>query len=312
MAETLEICAWNAAVAEQVEDDQAAHTWRLLSILLESERDQGKATLSGLIIPSRSETMETMNSSARPSSGIVVVGEKQGGRVPSSAKSAPDRTEYTDTTAAAAAPNKPSNSGLSGLRGFQPIEPSPSAPPVANPKSKEDSSGTEGTVTGANMSNQHTQHRVLSSNQVDEIRNKLLSPKAFPEEQLYSPPAEEEDDSDTDDDDDALRLSTSILASTLTLKGPRPNHSGTTDHDDLDHGLQLTDLEARRSSGLSIAKQSKRRLAGKAGLRLANQRPAEQKAVLGKWNQTVRTTLRSLFDYALSEVSRTWHARLQC
>lgn len=229
---------------------------------------------------------------------------KQQIRLPSSAKSMPDRIDVVDPLR---------TPGLTALKAFIPLEipPTPAAAELALPPSANTGTGggSSGTATPpANLSLSVQRGGSLHPTQIEEIRNKLLQgAQSLPPEPVRLLPQREDGDSDSDEQEE--RLSSSILASTLTRKSrpqfmsPPVNGEGNSLR--RVSPAHMLRLDRRRSSGLSIPDQMKRRLAGRAEPNTQSlDEPARSRSLaVEKGLQTLRSMLSQALQTALVEVS---------
>lgn len=148
----------------------------------------------------------------------------------------------------------------------------------------------------------------LHPTQIEEIRNKLLQgTQSLPPDPVRLIPQREDGDSDSEEDEE--RLSSSIMASTLTrnsrpqFMSPPVNGEGASLR--RVSPAHMLRLDRRRSSGISISDQMKRRLGGKtdAGWQVSEE-PATARAIaVAKWLRTLKKTLSQALQTALVEVS---------
>lgn len=278
-----------------MEHRQAVHLWNLLAILLETEAECAKQR-SDLAL--NSDAMKEVQELSQQMLG------KQQIRLPSSAKSMPDRIDVVDPLR---------TPGLTALKAFIPLEipPTPVAAELPLPSSANTGTGggSSGTATPpANLSLSVQRGGSLHPTQIEEIRNKLLQgAQSLPPEPVRLLPQREDGDSDSDEQEE--RLSSSILASTLTRKSrpqfmsPPVNGEGNSLR--RVSPAHMLRLDRRRSSGLSIPDQMKRRLAGRAEHNMQSlAEPARSRSLaVEKGLQTLRWMLSQALQTALVEVS---------
>jgi len=229
---------------------------------------------------------------------------KQQLRLPSSAKTVPDRTDAVDPLR---------TPGLNPAKAFMPFEtfstlavPDQSLP--INPDGN--GGGSAGSTTPpAHLSGSMHRSGNLHPSQIEEIRNKLLQgAQSLPPDPVRLIPQREDGDSDSEEEEE--RLSSSILASTLTRKSrpqfmsPPVNGEGNSLR--RVSPAHMLRLDRRRSSGLSIPEHTKRRLAGKTDLDSQSlDEPARSRALaVENWVKTLRAMLSQALETALIEVSR--------
>ena len=223
-------------------------------------------------------------------------------RLPSSAKSMPDRTDLVDPLR---------TPGLLAMKAFLPVEtpPTPAAADRSLPIEQAEDKGSSGSTTPpAAMSMSMQKNRGLHPTHIEEIRSKLLQGVgSLPPDPVKLLPTREDGDSESDEDDE--RLSSSILATTLTRKS-RPQFMSPPVHGEGNSMRRVSPAhmlraDRRRSSGLSIPDQLKRRLAGKgrASAGTVDDYAKSRMAAIEHWLKALRKMLEDIFEKALVEVS---------
>lgn len=228
-------------------------------------------------------------------------------RLPSSAKSMPDRTDLVDPLR---------TPGLLAMKAFLPVEtpPTPAAADRSLPIEQAEDNGSSGSTTPpAAMSMSMQKNRGLHPTHIEEIRSKLLQGVgSLPPDPVKLLPTREDGDSESDEDDE--RLSSSILATTLTRKS-RPQFMSPPVHGEGNSMRRVSPAhmlraDRRRSSGLSIPDQLKRRLAGKgqASAGTVDDYAKSRMAAIEHWLKALRKMLEDIFEKALVEVSLVLNA----
>jgi hypothetical protein len=279
-------------VAEEAEQSDAVHAWKLLAVLLETEADLARKQ-SELVLP--------LSLSKEAREGFQQILKQPQLRLPSSAKSVPDRTDLVDPLR---------TPGLSALKALLPMEPITTPLILDVPLLTEqtgDNTSSGSATPPATLSVSMHQKRGLHPTHIEEIRTKLLqgvgSPLPDPAKLIHQ---REDGDSESDEDDE--RLSSSILASTLTRKSRPQFMSPPLDVEGNSmrrvSPAQMMRLGRRRSSGRSIPDHLKRRLAGKAQAQPSEEEPENLwKAAVEGWLQILRKMLKEAFEKAIVEVS---------
>jgi len=219
----------------------------------------------------------------------------------------PDRTDLVDPLR---------TPGLLAMKACLPVE-TPPMPAVADrslPMEQTDDNRSSGSATPpAVMSMSMQKNRGLHPTHIEEIRSKLLhGVGSLPPDPVKLLPQREDGDSESDEDDE--RLSSSILATTLTRKS-RPQFMSPPVHGEGNSMRRVSPAhmlraDRRRSSGLSIPDQLKRRLAGKgqAPAATVDDYTRNRMADIEHWLNALRKMLEAIFQKALVEVSSMLNA----